>query len=66
MDRKSYNVNTKSGRRNIRNKYQNDYNNKSPKEKDELNEIIFWGRVVLFAVAMTICIAIIAFGGKIN
>ena len=66
MDRKSYNVNTKSGRRNIRNKYQNDYNNKSPNEKDELDEIIFWGRVVLFIVAMAICIAIIAFGGKIN
>lgn len=66
MDRKSYNVNTKSGRRNIRNKYQNDYNNKSPKEKDELDEMIFWGRVVLFIVAMAICVAIIAFGGKIN
>lgn len=66
MDRKSYNVNTKSGRRNIRNKYQNDYNNKSPKEKDELDEMIFWGRVVLFIVAMAICIAIIAFGGEIN
>lgn len=66
MDRKSYNVNTKSGRRNIRNKYQNDYNNKSPKEKDELDEMIFWGRIVLFIVAMAICIAIIAFGGKIN
>lgn len=66
MDRKSYNVNTKSGRRNIRNKYQNDYNNKSPNEKDELDEMIFWGRVVLFIVAMAICIAIIAFGGKIN
>lgn len=66
MNRKSYNVNTKSGRKNIRNKYQNDYNNKSPKEKDELDEMIFWGRVVLFIVAMAICIAIIAFGGKIN
>lgn len=66
MDRKSYNVNTKSGRRNIRNKYQNNYNNKSPNEKDELDEMIFWGRVVLFIVAMAICIAIIAFGGKIN
>jgi len=66
MNRKSYNVNTKSGRRNIRNKYQNDYNNKSPNEKDELDEMIFWGRVVLFIVAMAICIAIIAFGGKIN
>ena len=66
MDRKSYNVNTKSGRRNIRIKYQNDYNNKSPKEKDEFDEMIFWGRVVLFIVAMAICIAIIAFGGKIN
>jgi hypothetical protein len=66
MDRKSYNVNTKSGRRNIRNKYQNDYNNKTPKEKDELDEMIFWGRVILFIVAMAICIAIIAFGGKIN
>lgn len=66
MNRKSYNVNTKSGRRNIRNKYQNDYNNKNPKEKDELDEMIFWGRVVLFIVAMVICIAIIAFGGKIN
>ena len=66
MDRKSYNVNTKSGRRNIRNKYQNDYNNKSPNEKDELDEMIFWGRVVLFIVAMAICIAIIAFEGKIN
>ena len=48
MNRKSYNVNTKSGRRNIRIKYQNDYNNKSPKEKDELDEMIFWGRVVFF------------------
>lgn len=66
MDRKSYNVNTQSGRRNIRNKYQNDYNNKTPKEKDELDEMIFWGRVVLFIVAMAICVAIIAFGGKIN
>ena len=47
-------------------KYQNDYNNKSPKEKDELDEMIFWGRIVLFIVAMAICIAIIAFGGKIN
>jgi len=28
--------------------------------------MIFWGRVVLFIVAMAICIAIIAFGGKIN
>lgn len=66
MNRKSYNVNTKSGRRNIRNKYQNDYNNKSPNEKDELDEMIFWGRVLLFIVAMAICIAIIAFGGNIN
>lgn len=63
---KSYNVNTKSGRRNIRNKYQNNYNDKSPKEKEELDEMIFWGRVVLFIVAMAICIVIIAFGGKIN
>lgn len=66
MDRKPYNVNTKSGRRNIRNKYHNDYNNKSPKEKDELDEMIFLGRVLLFIVAVAICIAIIAFGGKIN
>lgn len=66
MRKKSYNVNAKSGRRNIRNKYQNDYNNKSPKEKEELDGMIFWGRVVLFIIAMAICIAIIVFGGKIN
>ena len=66
MDRKSYNVNTKSGRKNIRNKYQNDYQNKSPKEKNELDEMIFWGRAILFVIAMVVCILIVAFGGKIN
>ncbi len=66
MDRKSYNVNTKSGRKNIRNKYQNDYQNKSPKEKNELDEMIFWGRAILFVIAMVVCVLIVAFGGKIN
>ena len=66
MDRKSYNVNTKSGRKNIRNKYQNDYQNKNSKEKNELDEMIFWGRAILFIIAIVVCILIIAFEGKIN
>jgi hypothetical protein len=66
MGRKSYNPNTKSGRRNLRNQYHENYNKKTPQEKHEHDSDVIMVRVILFVVAIIVCLIIIALGGKIK
>lgn len=63
---KSYNPNTKSGRKNIREAYSINYQNKTKEEKEELDNSILIGRIILFIVAMAICFFIVVNGGKIK
>jgi hypothetical protein len=66
MGRKSYNPNTKSGRRNIRNQYHENYPNKTPEEKEKHDAQVRIGRIILLIVAIIVCFIIIAMGGKIK
>lgn len=63
---RSYNPNTKAGRRNIRNQYYENYENKTPEERESHDQSVFIGRLVLFIIAIIVCLIIIAMGGKIK
>lgn len=63
---KSYNPNTKSGRRNIRNQYYENYAKKTPEEKAEHDSDVAIARFIIFIVFMIIAFIIIASGGKVK
>ena len=62
MERKSYTVNTKSGKKNTRNKYQQDNKNKNFNETNDLEDMIFWGRVFLHLLAAVVVVMVIVLG----
>lgn len=63
---RTYNPNTKAGRRNIRQQYYENYEKKTPEEKAEHDQSVFIGRFILFIIAIIVCVIIIASGGKVK
>lgn len=63
---KSFNPNTKSGRRNIRNQYYENYAKKTPAEKAEHDSDVNSVKFIFFIIVMMIAIIIITLGGKIK
>lgn len=61
-----YNPNSKYGRKKYREDFQKRYNNMPKKEKDELDSMIWWGRIILFVIVIIVCLIVIALGGKIK
>jgi hypothetical protein len=64
--RKSYNPNSRAGRRNYRNQYYENYAKKSPEEKAKHDSDVAVIRFFLFIIFMIICIIVVALGGKIR
>ena len=62
---KSYNPNSKSGRRNIRNQYYENHAKRTPAEKAEHESDVAMIRFVFFIVFVIVCFFVIALGGRV-